>query len=141
MQHHFDEWHTNIRMIRNEWRQTIKADCHYHYTISNKLWKCWRDYAKVSRAESDKERNATDFYNRNIKSKLFKNWKIVRYELIKQKSNLLAVQEKKNMEFLKFYFIKWADKYETSLRENQVYKFACKQLELLRIEKVSFQSF
>ncbi len=46
------KWHHEIRLDRNEWRQTIKADCQYRYVLSNKIWQCWKQYTAMSKEEN-----------------------------------------------------------------------------------------
>jgi len=56
-----NKWHKETCWVRNEWRLTVKAQCHHNYVILSKLWNCWRVYAAESRVENSLTSKAVEF--------------------------------------------------------------------------------
>ncbi len=55
------KWHNETCWVRNEWRLTVKAQCHHNYVILNKLWKYWKIYSEESRAENFQKTKADNY--------------------------------------------------------------------------------
>lgn len=87
------KWHEETVWVRNEWRWTIKAQCHHNYVILNKLWARWKEYTLESQVDNTALANAVNFCNSNLKAKLFKDWKSQTLKTIRLKIKLLETQK------------------------------------------------
>ena len=45
-------WYSETCWTRNEWRLTVKAQCHHNYVIRNKFWDYWKEYTTESKEEN-----------------------------------------------------------------------------------------
>lgn len=95
------KWRNDSRIQRNEWRMTVKAQCHFNYVLSNKIWNCWREYAAESKQEKQLDRVAIEHYNLKIRVKFWNEWKEYSSIAKRHKYTLLDLQEKKTAELVK----------------------------------------
>lgn len=47
-----NKWHKETCWVRNEWRLTVKAQCHHNYVILSKLWECWKAHTIERKADN-----------------------------------------------------------------------------------------
>ncbi|CAF0727562.1 unnamed protein product [Brachionus calyciflorus] len=131
----FDRWHTNIRFDRNEWRLNVKAECHYKYVISNKMWYCWKDFVSESKHDKNLENKALEHYNDKIKRKYYEDWKRFQIENLKKRINLSIVQKKRNFEILKQTFQNWYFRYTNAKRSEKLLEIADSHFKLVVLSK------
>ena len=87
------KWHDETVWVRNEWRWTIKAQCHHNYVLLNKLWARWKEYTAESQVDNIALAKAVSFCDLKLKANLFQVWKSQTLKTIRSRLKLLQTQK------------------------------------------------
>ncbi|KAL8609835.1 hypothetical protein ACOMHN_020670 [Nucella lapillus] len=71
----FALWHVYWWELRQEWRLTVRAECHYRYMMWLKVFGAWKDFIILRTVKNAKIERATELYSRRLSSKVLQGWK------------------------------------------------------------------
>ncbi|CAH1783764.1 unnamed protein product [Owenia fusiformis] len=71
----FGEWHMLWWSSHREWRLNFRAECHYRYTMWNKVWRLWREYTLKQRAKTAKFKLAIHYADVSSLKHCFDRWR------------------------------------------------------------------
>lgn len=115
---YFHTWKQQSRFIRNEWRLTVKAQCHQNYTILNKYWLEWQIYAKQHKHETSQENKAIVHYETKLKEFYLNELKQNHFNQLKKKNKLNQIKNKLDSDLIQKTFQKWLHKLKESNKLN-----------------------
>ncbi|KAK7500812.1 hypothetical protein BaRGS_00008056 [Batillaria attramentaria] len=70
----FSEWHMYWWELRQEWRLSVRAECHYRYVMWQRVFGAWKDFIILRTVQKAKTDGAVTHYGSGLCRKVLQAW-------------------------------------------------------------------